>query len=66
MDRLGYTSIPSIARWKGRLERYDDDEMERRRVDRRSVIDALRAGRRASLIPGASWTPEGIEPEAVG
>ena len=59
-DRPGHTSIPSIARWKGHLVTYDDDEMERRRVDRRGVIEALRAGRRASRIPEASWVPTGI------
>ena len=64
--RPGYTSIPSIARWKGQLVTYDDDEMERRRVDRRGVIEALRAGKRASRIPEASWTPAGIGPAGIG
>jgi hypothetical protein len=61
VNRPGYTSIPSIVRWKGNLELYDDDEMERRREDRRDVIAALRAGRRASRIPEASWVPTGID-----
>ncbi len=51
IDRPGYTSIPSAARWKGRMELYDDEEMERRRVDRKDVIARLRAGKRGASSP---------------
>jgi hypothetical protein len=57
MDRPGYTSIPSIKRWKGRLELYSDVEMVRRQEDRKDVIGRLRAGKRAQKILGT----EGIE-----
>lgn len=65
-DRPGYTSIPTIKRWKGRMELYTDDEMKRRQEERQDVIERLRSGQRAPRIPEASWTPSGVEPAAVG
>jgi hypothetical protein len=61
-DRPGYTSCPSIKRWKGRLELYTDDEMAARQEDRKFVISRLRSGRRGPKIPEASWTPSWVDP----
>ena len=62
MDRAGYTSCPSIQRWKGRLELYTDDEMKARQGDRKLVIERLRSGRRGPRIPGVDSV--GVEPAA--
>lgn len=51
-DRPGYTSIPSIKRWPGKLDLFTDEEMAQRQEDRKFVIARLRAGRRGARLDG--------------